>query len=228
MKRVIITWWSEGLWLELSKLFLEKWFEVVCLSRHKPAIDVVHIKTDLTDEKSIQHAVETLKTSFWEFTYLINCAGVLNIEALGEIKYQNMENLIKVNTLAPIILVSWLLDNIKKSEADIVNIWSTVWFKAYEKQCTYGASKWAVRGITENFQLELKDTKCRVIWFYPGWFQSKIFEKATWIKTDLSAFMDPKELAKFMIQILELPKNMEVSEVIIKRKKYTKVWIKCA
>ena len=47
MNRIIITWASEWLWFELSKLYLKKGFEVVWLSRTKPSIDVVHIPTDL-------------------------------------------------------------------------------------------------------------------------------------------------------------------------------------
>lgn len=35
---------------------------------------------------------------------------------------------------------------------------------------------------------------------------------------DTSGFMDPHEVAKCLKQLLELPKNMEVSEIIINRK----------
>lgn len=218
MSKVIITWWSEGLWYELSKLFLEKWFEVICISRACPDLDVIHIPTDLSKEEDVQHTINHIKEKHAHFSCLLNCAWVLQIEDLGEIRYNNLENLFKVNVLAPIILTSWLLHEIKNNESDIVNIWSTVWFKAYEKQAWYGASKRAVRWINENLQLELKKTKCRVIGFNPWWFKSKIFEKATWVSNDLSAYMEPRELAKFIIQILELPKKMEVSEVIINRK----------
>ncbi|MDD3793361.1 MAG: SDR family NAD(P)-dependent oxidoreductase [Candidatus Gracilibacteria bacterium] len=218
MSRVIITGGSEGLGLELSKLFLEKGFEVICLSRKKPEIDVIHIETNLTDEKSIQKTIDKIKTDYREFNCLINCAGVMDIADLGNIDYKKTEKLFKINVLAPIIITSELIDLIKQNESDIVNIGSTVGFKAYEKQCSYGASKWAIRGINENLQLELKKTKCRVIGFNPGGFKSKIVEKATGIKPDLSPYMEPKELAKLLIQILELPKNMEVSEIIINRK----------
>lgn len=218
MQKAIITWWSEWLWYELSKLFLEKWFEVICVSRRKPDLEVIHIPTDLSQEESIQNTINQIKEKHAQFSCLINCAWILHIEDLSEVSYSNLENLFKINILAPIILTSWLLNEIKSNESDIVNIWSTVWFKAYEKQAWYGSSKWAIRWFNENLQLELKKTKCRVIWFNPWGFKSRIFEKATWISNDLSAYMEPQELAKFIIQILELPKNMEVSEVVINRK----------
>lgn len=218
MKKVIITWVSEWLGYELAKIFLGKWFEVIGLSRTKPDLAITHIPTDLSSESSLEETINQIKDNHWEFSCMINCAGVLNIDELGDINYKKLENLFRINVLAPTILVSQLLELIKKNEADIVNVWSTVWFKAYEKQLAYWASKRAVRWINENLQLELKKTKCRVIGFNPWWFKSKLFEKATWSSPDLSGYMDPAELAKFIVQILELPKSLEVSEVIVNRK----------
>lgn len=222
MQKVIVTGGSEGLGLELSKLFLEKNFEVICISRKAPDISntkLIHLPTDLSSEEQINKTIEIIQKKYSEFSYLINCAGILNVDALWKIAYDKIENLFKVNTLAPIMLVSKLLEEIKKNEADIVNVGSTVWYKSLENQVWYWATKRAMRGVNENFQLELKKTKCRVIWFNPGGFKSNHFQKETWIKNDMSPYMEPKELAKFMIQILELPKNIEVSEIRINRKK---------
>ncbi len=218
MPRILLTWWSEWLWYEVAKIFLWKGFEVVCLSRKKPDLDVIHIPVDLSDEESIAQAVEQIKTQYASFSALINCAWVLRVEELDAVDYKALEHVFKVNVLAPIILTSSLLGEIKANEADIVNVWSTVWFKAYEQQCAYGSSKRAIRWFNQNLQLELKKTRCRVIGFNPGGFKSTLFEKATWTAVDLSPYMEPKELAKFMVQILELPKNMEVSEVVVNRK----------
>ena len=172
----------------------------------------------MTSEESIDRAIALIKEKYSSFDCLINCAGVLNVKPLGEIDYKEMDQLFRVNVLAPIKMVSGLLSLIKENESDIVNVGSTVGFKAYEEQCAYGTSKWAVRGVTENLQLELKKTKCRVIGFYPGGFKSRFFEKATGQRVELDAYMEPKELAKLMIQLIELPKNMEVTEIKISRK----------
>ena len=54
-------------------------------------------------------------------------------------------------------LVSQLIDLIKLSEADIINIGSTIGLKqGYENQLAYTTSKWALRGTSYNLQLELK------------------------------------------------------------------------
>ena len=124
----------------------------------------------------------------------------------------------KVNLIAPLLLTGQLFDLIKENGADILNVGSTVGTKAYEDQCAYGASKWALRGVSQNWQLELKKTKCRVIQFNPGGFKSDLVKKYDSQNVDLSAYMDPQDLARFMLHILQLPKSMEISEVLINRK----------
>lgn len=59
-----------------------------------------------------------------------------------------------------------------------------------------------------------------MISFCPGGFKSKLFEKATGESniTNEGEWMRPEDVAMFIKQILDLPKNMEVSEVIVNRK----------
>ncbi len=219
MKKIILTWVSEGLGYEIAKLFREKNIAVVGLSRKKPDIDIIHISTDLRDEKSMQNALDIIKKEHSDFDACINCAGIIAIEELWKIKYNSIDEVFKVNVLAPIFIISELTELIKKNEADIVNVSSTVWvIKTKLKQCAYSASKIAMKWISENFQLEFKDTKTRVMSFHPWWFKSRHIQKVTAIEVDLSPYMEPSELAKTILFCLDLPKNMEVSQIVINRK----------
>lgn len=218
MKRVIITGVSGSLGSEVAKLFIKKGFAVIGISRTKPNLKIEHIKTDLKKEDDIKKAIRIIKAKYPEFECLVNCAGVISIRPTDDLDFKEIEDLFKVNVIAPMILTSGLLDTIKENEADIVNVGSSIGFKAYEQQCAYGSSKWALRGLTKNLQQELVKYKSRVIGFHPGGFKSKLFEKATEKKMDLTGFMDPKYLARLMIQMLEAPKNMQVTEVMIQRK----------
>lgn len=219
MKKAIVTGASEGLGFEIAKLMLDKGWEVLAVCRTKPELDVLHCPTDLTKEKDLDNLISFVKEEFNDFEALVNCAGVLRVEKPSEVKYKSIDKLFKINVLAPIYLTSKLMNLIKKNKADVLNIGSTIGFKAYENQASYGASKWAVRGLNEYLQLEFKGKKCRAIGFNPGGFKSRLFEKATGEEVkDWDGWMEPSELAKVVVQTLELPKGMEVSEIIINRK----------
>lgn len=219
MKTAIVTGGSDGLGLEISKELLKRKWDVICLSRSKPTIKVEWIECDLENKKSIEKVVEKLKTEFPKFDVLINNAGKIYFHDIDSINYDEADSLLKLNVLAPVYLTSLLMDLIINNQADIVNISSTVGFKAYERQAVYGISKWAIRGFNEYLRLELKDTKTRVIGFYPGGFKSKFVQKATGKVADLSGYMEPNYLARALVETLELPKDVEVSEIVINRKK---------
>ena len=218
MKRVLITAASDGLGRELAKLCVHDGIEVICISRRKPDYSAVHIKTDLTDEKSIINCADEIKKSYAKFDALVNCAGIVSIGETCKIDYKELDNLMKVNAVAPMFLTSKLLELIKENEADVINVGSTAGTKGKANECIYGSSKWAMRGFTKSLQDELAKTKCRVTEFNPGGMQTKFFDKFCGGKVDTASFMSPKDIAEVMLYILKLPKKMEVSEILINRK----------
>ena len=137
-----------------------------------------------------------------------------------KITYSELEDTIKVNNLAPIFLTSQLFNEIKANGADIINVGSTVGLKAYPSQCAYGTSKWGIRGTSLNFQMELAKSKSRVIQFNVGGMNTKFFEKYNGSKLENpNEWMQPEDIADIMMYILRLPKNIEISDITINRKK---------
>lgn len=217
--RIIITGASDGLGQEFAKLCIAENIEIVCLSRRQPSYPCVHIKTDLSDDKSIIASVEIIKEKYSEFGALIHCAGVFSTGNPEEVDYAEMEHSLKVNVMAPIFLTSQLLNLIRKNEADILTLGSTIGTKGSNgKQWVYSVSKWAVQGIHATLKEYMKDTDCRVILFNPGGMQTEFFDKFKEGITDTKTFMNPVDIAKLMLYTLKLPKNVEVSEILINRK----------
>ena len=180
----------------------------------------IHCGRDLTDQNSIKEACQTIQENEKNFDALINCAGIPSIQKLEEITYQELENLMKVNSIAPMFLVSQLMNLIKENGADILNVGSTVGTKeGYPNQMAYTTSKWAIRGTSYNLQLELKKSNCRVIQFNVGGMNTKMHEKYNGIKIENpDEWMNPTDIANIMLYILNLPKNIEISEIMINRK----------
>ncbi len=222
----VITGASEGLGLELALMLAAKNKTVVCLSRHDPHVPgVIWLQTDLTKEVSVEAVSEEILSRAEPLEALINCAGVMGYETAGQkFTFAELDRLFQTNIAGAMLLTARLMDRIKKDKADIVNVASTVGARANdETRSAYSVSKWAMRGYSANLQLQLKDTKCRVISFCPGGFKSRIAEKVTGVKTtDPENWMEAKDVALCLLQTLALPKNMQVTEIIIDRKKVTR------
>ncbi len=221
MKQIILTGASDGLGREFGKICVANEIKVIALCRTKPAYDCEFIETDLSNETSILHACNMVKENYPCFEVIINCAGIPSIEKLEEIHYDELEKVMKVNSIAPMFLTSQLMPLIKKNEADIVNVGSTVGLKqGYQDQLAYTTSKWAIRGTSYNLQLELKDCNCRVIQFNVGGMNTKMHEKYNGSKIENpKEWMNPKDIAELMLYLLNLPKNIEISEIAINRKR---------
>lgn len=79
MKKVLITWWNKGIGLETTKLFLEKWFEVVVLGR-----DFSNFKLENKNLSTIEfdlvnvEKIKDLYHKIWKIDILINNAWIMH------------------------------------------------------------------------------------------------------------------------------------------------------
>lgn len=217
---IIITGASDGLGLQLAKLYKEAGKTVVNISRNKSDFSDINILCDLQKESDIKKTVEQIVAMEEPLEALINCAGVMSAQPLDKITGDEIDRVMSTNVKSAILLVSGLVEKIKKDGADIVNVSSTGGLKGYVDQTVYSTSKWAMRGFSVNLQLELKGTSSRVISFCPGGFKSKMFQKATGVDNteNSNEWMSAEYIALALKQALDLPKNMEVTEIVINRK----------
>lgn len=221
MKNIILTGASDGLGKEFAKKCLQKGdINIIAICRTQPDYKCDFIKTDLTDEKSIEDTCNIIKERYKKIDAVINCAGVPGVQKLEEVTYDVLDDLMKINVLAPIYLITQLITLIKDSEADILNVGSTIGTKAgYPDQIAYTTSKWAMRGTSYNLQLELKKYNCRVIQFNVGGMNTRMHTK--WTGKEIEhpeEWMNPSDIADLMLYILNMPKMIEVSEITINRK----------
>lgn len=216
---IAITGASDGLGLQLAKLYKEEGKAVVNVSRRESEFSDINISCDLRKGEEIREAARKISEMDEPLEALVNCAGVLSIQPLGEITEEEIDKVMQVNVKAAILLVSELMGKIRKDGTDIVNVSSSVGTKGYIDQAAYGASKWAMRGFSANLREEFKGTPCRVVSFCPGGFRTRLFEKATGTdNTGEGSWMEAKDVALAIKQTLDLPKNMEVLEILVNRK----------
>ena len=222
MKKVIILGASDGLGKAIASLCAKEKIEVINISRTPcDILGVVNITCDLSKREDIDNAVKTIKEKYNDFDAIINCVAIVAMEKVNEITYPKFEKAFRINTIAPLYFISSLFGSIVKNEADILNIGTTADLKAgFNDQLAYTSTKYGLRGGSYNIGLELAKTKSRMIYVHCGGMNTKMHEKDYGKKIENpSEWMDPKDVASIVLYLLKLPKQIEITEITISRKK---------
>lgn len=221
MKNIILTGASSGLGKAIGELCCINGINVIALCRTQPNYNCQFIKTDLREEASIINACNIIKEKYNDFDALINCAGTISMESIDKLTFKEMEEVYRVNSIAPTFIISNLLSLIIENGADILNVASIMGtlFDIEKNSITYSASKWAFRGASFNLENELRDTPCRIITFNPGGMNTNLFKSYDENIEDFAKdWMNPKDIADIVLYTLNLPKQIEITEITITRK----------
>ncbi len=202
---VIITGASRGIGFELVQLFLNQKHQVICLTRNtEPLEKIKHphlhfISTDLTDENSMNKAINFIKTKFDAIGIIIHNAGLLVNKPFESIIYKDLESVYKVNVFAPFYLTQQLLPLLgKQSKAHVVTISSMGGFQGSAKFAglsAYSSSKAAIAGLTECIAEELKDKNISVNCLAIGAVQTEMLAEAF---PGYQAPLSPLQMAEYI------------------------------
>ncbi len=128
-----------------------------------------YIGLDVTDESSWLGAVAFARERFGKLDVLVNNAGILHFAALEETELADFERVIRVNQIGTFLGMKTAAPALREAGGgSIVNISSAAGLEGVSGVIAYGASKWAVRGMTKTAALELGASGIRVNSVHPG------------------------------------------------------------
>ncbi len=184
--------------------------------------DVVFCKTDVSDENSVQEAVNYTVSSFGAINVLVNCAGIgAAAKVLGKkgpLPIAGFESVVKVNLIGTIntirLAAEKMMDNTPNDDGErgvIINTASVAAFDGQIGQAAYSASKAGVVGMTLPIAREFADYGIRVNTIAPGLFLTPMLaglpEKVQNALGQMVPFPKrlgrPAEFARLVMEIVE-------------------------
>jgi short-subunit dehydrogenase len=143
--------------------------ETVALARNKKTDLSTHV-VDITDRDAVAALPEQVIARHGAVDGLINNAGIIQPFArVNDLDYDAIERVMNVNFYGTLYMTKAFLPYfLQRSEAHIVNISSMGGFLPVPGQSVYGASKAAVKLLTEGLYSELLNTNVRVTVVFPG------------------------------------------------------------
>lgn len=233
-KVIVVTGASQGLGKELVYQFSKEKARLILVARsedllkkiRKELVDnVEYFVCDIRDLKQVRDTTKKISKEYDRVDILINNAGVWTDNQLEKERPELRENALATNVLGHIQFTEELLPVLEKNkQATILNVISssgvpdipsgsnTLWR-------TYGASKWGMAGYSHALRESFRDTKIKVISYFPGGFDGNLFENAKRPNPHNQPWMmKTKDVAEIIVFALTRPDDVYMEKIVVSKK----------
>ena len=188
MQNVIVTGGSRGLGLAMVRTLAAAGYRIIALAR-KNTDELMAVSTggggmvefracDLSDIAQIGPLVKALRADFGPLYGLVNNAGLGTSGLLSNMRDSEIERLIQLNTVSPILLSKYVVRSMmSQREGRIINITSIVASTGYGGLSVYGATKASMLGFTRSLAREVGELGITVNAVAPGFIATDMTQE---------------------------------------------------
>lgn len=188
MDNVIVTGASRGLGLAIAGRLARDGFRVIGVARRKSEALAAAAKLaerepgaltfrplDLTDVAAIPSFVRELRGQFGPIYGLVNNAGLGTTGLLATMPDADIQRLIQLNTLSPILLSKYVVRGMMaEGSGRVINIASIVASTGFNALSVYAATKAALIGFTKSLAREVGRVGINVNAIAPGFIDTEM------------------------------------------------------
>jgi 3-oxoacyl-[acyl-carrier protein] reductase len=189
MHNVIVSGGSRGLGLAMVRALAAAGYRVIALARSSneelAAASRAAAETgrgaiefracDLSDVGRIAPLVRELRTAFGPLYGLVNNAGLGTSGILSNMRDQDIQRLIQLNTVSPILMSKYVVRSMMtQRDGRIINIASVVAFTGYSGLAVYSATKASLIGFTRSLAREVGQLGITVNALAPGFIATEM------------------------------------------------------
>jgi 3-oxoacyl-[acyl-carrier protein] reductase len=189
MRNVIVTGGSRGLGLGIARKLVSAGYRVIAVARKEnseltAAMQEAEasnpgsfhfVSFDLTEIEGIPNLVKKLRKDFGSIYGLVNNAGISFDGVLALMPTAQIEKLVRVNTLSPIVLTKYVVRSMMADGGGrIVNLASIIASTGYSGLAVYGATKSSIVGFSRSLAREVGRMGVNVNSVAPGFVETDL------------------------------------------------------
>lgn len=219
-KTIFITGGSRGIGEAIVRMSAGKYNVAFTYNRSKErALDiekslndkfggVFAVYCDVSNEQSVQEAVNSVKKRFGKIDILVNNAGIAKSGLLIDFSLDDWKNLFDVNVNGTFnVTKAVLADMMSRGDGAVVNV-SSVWgVKGASMEVAYSSAKAAIIGFTKALAKEVAPSNVRVNAVAPGAIDTDMMSVYSSDEID--------ELCRESIPLARLGKPEEVASAVL-------------
>ena len=220
MRNVIVTGASRGLGLAITECLAAGGYRVLAIAR-SPSAELLALSSaaeqsgrgavqfhpfDLLEIAAMQQLVSRLRKEVGPLYGLVNNAGLGTAGVLAMMRDEQIETLIRLNTLSPIVLTRHVVRSMMSERAGrIINMSSIVATTGYQSLSVYAATKASLSGFTRALAREVGQLGITVNAVAPGF-----------VDTEMTREMDAKQREQIIRRsaLRRLPEPADVAAAV--------------
>ena len=231
---ILITGASAGFGEAICRRFVEAGYHVIGAARRTDKLEALQaelgdrfypLQMDVSDQASVDAALQSLPEPFAEIDALINNAGLaLGFEPAAQADFADWLTMINTNIIGLTYLTRQVLPQmVARKSGYIINLGSIAGTYPYPGGNVYGASKAYVRQFSLNLRADLAGTGVRVSNIEPGLCGDTEFSNVRFKGDDARAaklyenvqFIRPEDIADTALWLYQRPVHMNVNSIEI-------------
>ena len=188
MRNVVVTGASRGLGLGIAIELAANGFRVIAVSRRSGGLleaameaarahggEILFAPLDLGETDAIPGFVQELRRQHGALYGLVNNAGIGTEGLLAMMHGSQIETMIRLNTISPIVLTKYVVRGMMSEGCGrVVNMASIIASTGYSGLSVYGATKASLVGFTKSLAREVGRTGITVNAVAPGFIATEM------------------------------------------------------
>jgi 3-oxoacyl-[acyl-carrier protein] reductase len=220
----LVTGGSLGIGKATAKLLIEKGGKVAITGRNKSRLEkaandigAFPIRADVAKHEDVKKTYDEFLKQFGKLDCLINNAGIGGKwNQVVDLDLDDFMNVYSVNVFGAAMMAKYAANLFKKQNyGNIVNISSTAGTKGFADGTVYASSKFALRGMTQCWQAELRKYNVRVILVNPSEVLTAFGDDEGKERKEVSNKLRSYEIAHTIVSTLEMDDRGFIPEVTV-------------
>lgn len=191
-KTILITGASSGIGKATAKYFQDKGWNVTATMRTpeketqiESSDTTLLTRLDVTDDESIQSAIDATIDKFGGIDVLVNNAGYGLLGTFESMSIEQIQRQFETNVFGVMRVTKAILPHFRaRKGGTLINVASMGGRLTFPFYSPYHGTKWAVDGWSDSLQFELKPQNIRVKIIEPGAIKTDFYERSQELQHD--------------------------------------------
>jgi short-subunit dehydrogenase len=216
----VVTGSSSGIGQAITRELLQSGWRVVGISRREAHFDsehYTHLCFDLTQTAHIPDLTHSILTTHGSLNALINNAGVGHFAPHEELSPAQIQELVSLNLLAPLLLTRGFLRSLKEARGYLLSISSFSALESSSFGAAYAATKAGLQHFSDSLFDEVRKSGVKVTTITPDITRTPFYDHLTFApEEDPVAAVTPQCVAEVVMQILSQRPETVTTQVVLR------------